>query len=144
MHAVRFEGLRAHRTDRDDDGARETVAEHRRIARELHDDLTQRLAVLAIDAGMLERLPGCPPDVGDKARGMREDLATRRVELAVDVAVISSACSGVNMTFGMRVRGRISCGLVIQRTIQAGSSLAAICRSDGPIAVTPCCLARSS
>ena len=48
--------------------------EHRRIARELHDDLTQRLAVLAIDAGMLERLPGCPPDIGDRARGMREEL----------------------------------------------------------------------
>src|SRR5262249_40158861 len=30
--------------------------EHRRIARELHDDLTQRLAVLAIDAGSLERV----------------------------------------------------------------------------------------
>jgi PAS domain S-box-containing protein len=50
--------------------------EHCRIARELHDDLTQRLAVLAIDAGMLERLPGCPPDIGDKARGMREELVT--------------------------------------------------------------------
>jgi signal transduction histidine kinase len=51
-------------------------AEHRRIARELHDDLTQRLAVLAIDAGMLERLPGCPPNVAEKARDMREQLVT--------------------------------------------------------------------
>jgi PAS domain S-box-containing protein len=50
-------------------------AEHRRIARELHDDLTQRLAVLAIDAGTLEQLAGCPPDVGQKARAMREQLA---------------------------------------------------------------------
>jgi PAS domain S-box-containing protein len=48
--------------------------EHRRIARELHDDLTQRLAVLAIDAGALEQLPGCPPDIGDRARAMREQL----------------------------------------------------------------------
>jgi PAS domain S-box-containing protein len=48
--------------------------EHRRVARELHDDLTQRLAVLAIDAGSLEQLPGCPPDVGRRARVMRDEL----------------------------------------------------------------------
>jgi PAS domain S-box-containing protein len=48
--------------------------EHRRIARELHDDLTQRLAVLAIDAGKLERLPGCPPDIGKKVTVIREQL----------------------------------------------------------------------
>ena len=50
--------------------------EHRRIARELHDDLTQRLAVLALDAGMLEQLPGCPTYVRERARGMREQLVT--------------------------------------------------------------------
>ena len=32
--------------------------ERRRLARELHDDLTQRLARLAIDAGRLERSAG--------------------------------------------------------------------------------------
>jgi PAS domain S-box-containing protein len=49
--------------------------EHRRIARELHDDLTQQLAVLAIDAGALEQLPGCPGDITVRARNMREQLA---------------------------------------------------------------------
>jgi PAS domain S-box-containing protein len=48
--------------------------ERRRVARELHDDLTQRLAVLAIDAGTLEQLPGSPPDVGIRARRMHEEL----------------------------------------------------------------------
>jgi PAS domain S-box-containing protein len=48
--------------------------EHRRIARELHDDLTQRLAVLAIDAGKLEQMPGRSEDVAERARGMREQL----------------------------------------------------------------------
>jgi PAS domain S-box-containing protein len=48
--------------------------ERRRIARELHDDLTQRLAVLAIDAGTIEHLPGSPPDVGLRARHMHEQL----------------------------------------------------------------------
>src|SRR5262249_48719131 len=48
--------------------------EHRRIARELHDALTQRLAVLAIDAGTLEQRPDCPPDIGARARAMRDQL----------------------------------------------------------------------
>src|SRR5262249_26128004 len=48
--------------------------EHRRIARELHDDLTQQLAVLAIDAGKLEQLPGCPPEIGARPRAMRDKL----------------------------------------------------------------------
>jgi PAS domain S-box-containing protein len=48
--------------------------EHRRIARELHDDLTQQLAVLAIDAGTFEQTPGRGEDVAEWARGMREQL----------------------------------------------------------------------
>ena len=36
--------------------------ERRRIARELHDDLTQRVAVLAIEAGRWERNPTASPD----------------------------------------------------------------------------------
>ncbi len=49
--------------------------EHRRIARELHDDLTQRLAVLAIDGGMLATLPECPPVIGKRLHDICERLA---------------------------------------------------------------------
>src|SRR5262249_17762542 len=51
-------------------------SERRRIARELHDDLTQRLAVLAIDAGSLEQLCGSPGDLRDRARNIREQLGS--------------------------------------------------------------------
>jgi signal transduction histidine kinase len=48
--------------------------ERRRIARELHDDLTQRLAVLAIEARELEQVPGRGEDVAERAGGIREQL----------------------------------------------------------------------
>lgn len=53
--------------------------ERRRLARELHDDLTQRLARLAIDAGRLER------SAGAGAAAMRQDL----VRLSEDVHALS-------------------------------------------------------
>jgi len=58
--------------------------ERRRLARDLHDDVTQRLARLAIDAAGLERdAPGVPGKVA--ARGVREDL----VRLSEDVHGLS-------------------------------------------------------
>ena len=55
--------------------------ERRRLARELHDDLTQRLARLAIDAGRMESTSGAP----EGARPLREDL----VRLSEDVHALS-------------------------------------------------------
>lgn len=58
--------------------------ERRRLARDLHDDLTQRLARLAIDAGKIERgTPASNPD--ESARSMREEL----VRLSEDVHSLS-------------------------------------------------------
>ena len=47
-------------------------------SRELHDDLTQRLAVLAIDAGMIEQLSGGPAEIATRASGMCEQLVPFR------------------------------------------------------------------
>jgi signal transduction histidine kinase len=60
--------------------------ERRRLARELHDDLTQRLAVLAIDAGKLEQqLDPAPDGVRKKIAQMKEQM----VKLSSDVHDIS-------------------------------------------------------
>jgi signal transduction histidine kinase len=56
--------------------------ERRRLARELHDDLTQRLARLAIDAGKLEQDGG---GIGGSAAGMRKEL----VRLSDDIHALS-------------------------------------------------------
>lgn len=61
-------------------------AERRRLAREMHDDLTQRLAVLAIEAGKLEvQLEPAGSEVVEKLRDMKEQM----VKLAADVHAIS-------------------------------------------------------
>jgi signal transduction histidine kinase len=58
--------------------------ERRHLARDLHDDLTQRLARLAIDAGKIER--GAPVSNHDEpGRSMREEL----VRLSEDVHALS-------------------------------------------------------
>lgn len=61
-------------------------AERRRLAREMHDDLTQRLAILAIEAGKLEgQLESSGGGVPEKLRDMKEQM----VKLAADVHAIS-------------------------------------------------------
>lgn len=56
--------------------------ERRRLARDLHDDLTQRLAVLAIEAGKLEQQPGKAAEpLRDGLRTLRDEM----VQLSEDV-----------------------------------------------------------
>ena len=56
--------------------------ERRRIARELHDDINQRLAMLAIE---LEGIPDCPPEV----RSRLEELRKQASEISNDVQALS-------------------------------------------------------
>jgi signal transduction histidine kinase len=60
--------------------------ERKRIARELHDDLSQKLALLAFDAG---GLLVSPTPTADNVRERLVQLRTRIVELAQDVRQIS-------------------------------------------------------
>jgi PAS domain S-box-containing protein len=59
--------------------------ERRRLARDLHDDLSQRLAVLAIVAGKLEKQIGQNSSISDKLKQIKEHL----VKLSTDVHDIS-------------------------------------------------------
>src|SRR5262249_44514354 len=58
--------------------------ERARLARELHDDVTQRLARLAIDAAQVERLPSAPA-VSETMGTVREGL----VRLSEDIHVLA-------------------------------------------------------
>jgi PAS domain S-box-containing protein len=60
-------------------------AERRRLARELHDDLSQRLAALAIEAGELELESDSSARVRDKVRSMKEQV----IRLSEDVHAMS-------------------------------------------------------
>ena len=55
-----------------------------RLARELHDDVTQRVARLAIDAAQVERLPSAPA-ARETAGALREGL----VRLSEDIHALS-------------------------------------------------------
>jgi PAS domain S-box-containing protein len=59
--------------------------ERRRLARELHDDLTQRLAELAINAGKLKMEAACSSDAATVLESMQEKL----VRISEDVHAIS-------------------------------------------------------
>ncbi len=60
--------------------------ERSRIARELHDDISQRLALLTIE---LERLRETSPDLPPEARSRLGELKNRSAEIASDVQSLS-------------------------------------------------------
>ena len=58
--------------------------ERARLARELHDDITQRLACMAVEAARIERL-ATTPSVGESLHGLRKEL----VRIGEDVHALS-------------------------------------------------------
>jgi PAS domain S-box-containing protein len=60
-------------------------AERCRVAREMHDDLTQRIAVLAIEAGKLEQAADGAESLSGKLREMKDQL----IRLSQDVHALS-------------------------------------------------------
>lgn len=60
--------------------------ERRRLAREMHDDLTQRLAGIALEAGRLQRLL---PSASDKASAVLEGVLSDLRRLSSDVHALS-------------------------------------------------------
>ncbi|MGH9461760.1 MAG: sensor histidine kinase, partial [Vicinamibacteria bacterium] len=85
--------------------------ERRRLARELHDDLSQRLARLAIDAACVERSLSASAEEGS-ARAMRDDL----VRLSEDVHALSYQLHpSVLDDLGLKEALKVECELFSRR-----------------------------
>lgn len=85
--------------------------ERRRLAREMHDDVTQRLAALAIDAARFQ------DDVrGSKGAGALETLRERLVDLSEDVHALSYRLHpSVIEDLGLVAALRVECNRVAQQ-----------------------------
>ena len=85
--------------------------ERSRLARELHDDITQRLGVLAIDAGKLERTAA-----GDDARGQAAALKEQAIVLSEDVQRLSrSLHPAILEDLGLPAALRVECAALSKR-----------------------------
>ena len=86
--------------------------ERRRLAREMHDDLTQRLAVLAIEVSKLERLPSLVGEASSRLGGVRGQL----VALSEDVHSLSRQLHPAILDdLGLEDALRSECSLFQQR-----------------------------
>jgi signal transduction histidine kinase len=63
--------------------------ERKRIARELHDDICQRLALLALGLDQLQR---GSPDLSTEVRNSMDQLRKQTSEIATDLRPISNPC----------------------------------------------------
>jgi PAS domain S-box-containing protein len=60
--------------------------ERARIGRELHDDINQQLALLAVDLGTIER---DYPDLASEVRGRLDELRRQTIDISADVQALS-------------------------------------------------------
>src|SRR4029453_8863495 len=80
--------------------------ERTRLARELHDDISQRLALLTIDLDALRRLPLPAAEVSTRL----DDLSDRTLQLARDIQAISQRLHPPKLDYlGMRSASRSFC-----------------------------------
>ena len=109
--------------------------ERRRLARELHDDVGQRLALLAMEFGTLhERLGGAPDDlrddlsrmasemraIGSQLHAFSHDLHPARLEQIGLKASIRTICEEISAARGMTIdfsTGEVPDGLPLQISV---------------------------
>ncbi len=104
--------------------------ERSRLARELHDDITQRLGLLAIDAGKLEGSSSLPQSARTQATGLKE----RSIQLSEDVQRLShSLHPTILQDLGLVAALRADCTALAKR-LDLPVSLAA---EDPPEALPP-------
>ncbi len=86
--------------------------ERSRLARELHDDITQRLGLLAIDAGKLERAEG----LRDESRQSAADLKEGAIRLSEDVQRLSRRLHpAILQDLGLTAALRAACTALSER-----------------------------
>ncbi len=124
-HAQAVEALRKSRTEARHLAGRLLTAqedESKRLARELHDDLSQRLAATAIEAGKLEQQPAASSESRARLCGLRDSLVTiaddvHRISRQIHPAILDdlgledalrSECNGFGERHGYAVQFR--CG----------------------------------
>ena len=100
--------------------------ERRRIARELHDDINQRLALLAVE---LQRLGAVLPDSPARLRDQAEQLFERASEISIDVQALSHQLHSSKLELmGIAAAAKSLCA---ERAEQQGVQIAFTC-SDVP------------
>ncbi|HEX8030745.1 MAG TPA: ATP-binding protein, partial [Vicinamibacterales bacterium] len=106
--------------------------ERRRIARDLHDDLSQRLSLLSVDLHLLNRAPGGPD-------GAVTELASRVQEISAEVHKVAYQLHPAKLDqLGLRIAAAGWCRDVMQQSGIAVEFVAADLPADIPADIALC------